>query len=221
MDIQKLIGKEYNYLTILKELYTTYKKVARCNITEKIVLCRCKCGKEVEKNAKHVVYGDIKSCGCIKKIYKSRLTHGGSRSVEYDAWWNMKERCNNPLNIGYKNYGARGIIVCNEWINSFETFIKDMGNKPSPVHSIDRINVNKNYEPGNCRWATNKEQMRNRTDTRYIEYNGEKLCVAEWAEKLNINYDTLHSRIQRGRLSIEDCLSPKLIKKGRKSDTRE
>jgi len=110
----------------------------------------------------------------------------------------MKERCSNPKSGTYKNYGARGITVCPEWTDSFENFLRDMGPHPGSGYSIDRIDNEGDYEPGNCRWATKKTQNRNRRNIRRINFKGEIRGLAEWAEKLDLNYKTISDRIRLG-----------------------
>lgn len=135
-----------------------------------------------------------------------RLKHGcsGRNSTDilrkiYHAWRAMRQRCENPKNPNYKNYGARGIKVCKRW-NSFINFLDDMGKPPSQKHTIERINNDGNYTPSNCRWATYAEQNRNHSRNVILEYEGQRLCVKDWAKKLNIPYRTLEARIRRGWL---------------------
>lgn len=120
--------------------------------------CECDCGviKNIRSGDLQRDYGSTTSCGC-----STNVTHGLSRMPEYKIWKSMIERCGNLNFKSYKDYGGRGITVCDEWIKSFETFIKDMGLRPTPFHSIDRIDNNGNYEPGNCKWSTKVEQGRN------------------------------------------------------------
>ena len=118
-------------------------------------------------------------------------THGCTGTPTYRAWQDMIQRCYNPRRTRYPMYGGRGITVCQRWRESFEAFLKDMGTSPSPRHSIDRIDNNGNYEPGNLRWATAKEQSRNQRRNRVLTYQGETLCIAEWAERLGVAYATL------------------------------
>jgi hypothetical protein len=125
-------------------------------------------------------------------------SHGKRRSKEYAAWDHMKQRCNNPSNHNFKNYGARGIKVCDSWTNSFEQFIADMGPAPSDNHSLDRIDNNGNYEPGNCKWSTFKEQQENRTNNIYVEFNGLNLTLSEWSKRTGIPKTTISGRIKRG-----------------------
>lgn len=117
---------------------------------------------------------------------------------EYYSYCQMKSRCNNNKHPQFHNYGGRGISVCEKWKNSFVCFVDDMHPKPAKGYSIDRINVNGNYEPANCKWSNNKEQNNNRRDCIFFEYNGIKLTLTQWAEKLSINKQTLHERLKRG-----------------------
>lgn len=126
-------------------------------------------------------------------------THGESRkgSKEYKAWAGMLSRCRDPNNTAYHNYGGRGIEVCVRW-ESFERFLEDMGRKPSPLYSLDRIDVDGDYEPDNCRWASKKEQDTNRRQTRRMEMDGEIMCLKDWARKFKIHPDTLAHRLSLG-----------------------
>jgi hypothetical protein len=116
----------------------------------------------------------------------------------YTTWVMMRQRCENPNAVGYKNYGARGIKVCDRW-QDFTLFVSDMGMRPSDNHSIDRYpDKNGNYEPGNCRWASAKEQQRNLRSNRIIEYNGKKLSVCEWSEETGLSYWLINRRLILG-----------------------
>lgn len=127
-------------------------------------ICKCDCGNWHLANGGDLRSGDTRSCGCYMMDVLTtieRKTHGMTSSREYKSWESMRQRCNNPKDKSYNHYGGRGISICERW-NSFEAFYEDMGDKPDGTHTIDRINVNGNYTPGNCRWATQSTQQQNR-----------------------------------------------------------
>ena len=139
-----------------------------------------------------------------EKHWHSR--HRLGRSPEYTAWASMIDRCSRRNRRDYKYYGGRGIVVCHQW-KDFRNFLRDVGLRPSPKHSIDRIDNDGNYEPGNVRWATRHEQHRNMSSNRYIEFGGIRLTMKEWSIKLGINYLTLKARIDKGRWPLEKALT--------------
>lgn len=147
--------------------------------------------------------GKTKSCGCKKyeKMLLSRIKHGQSNSRLYGIYGEMKSRCYNPNRSSYKRYGGRGIKICDEWLGDqgAENFINwATANGYEDSLTIDRINVNGNYEPSNCRWATWQEQSNNKRNNRFITYNGETKTIAEWSRILNIKYGCLFYRINHG-----------------------
>jgi hypothetical protein len=166
--------------------------------------CRCVCGTDKAVSIQALRSGATRSCGCLHR--RTLTTHGYSYKAEYRSWQQLLNRCLNARNKGYPRYGGRGITVCERWQHSFENFIADMGPKPSPAHSIDRIDVDGNYEPENCRWATMQQQSENRRNSRFLTVNGETRCVAVWARRLGISPQSLYSRIDRG-WSPEDAVS--------------
>jgi len=131
-----------------------------------------------------------------------KIKHGcarrGEMTPEYSTWSLMIQRCEDPSSDRYGYYGGRGISVCPKWRTSFAAFLEDVGPKPSPAHSLDRIDPNGNYEPGNVRWATKKEQARNRRTNRLLTVNGETRCLSEWSEITGIPKTTLRLRLERG-----------------------
>ena len=156
-----LSGQRFHRLTVVARVANSRHGNARW-------LCRCECGAQVEVAACNLKSGHSKSCGCLRREFASArrwYKHGHAtssrRSPEYRSWTSMRARCNYSGARGFMDYGGRGISVCERW-NSFELFLADMGPKPSPQHSIDRIDPDGDYEPGNCRWATSKEQATNK-----------------------------------------------------------
>lgn len=170
------------------------------NVKEDQWLARCDCGKEKIIYAYSVKKGQSKSCGChARKLQSiSKTTHGLSHQKPYRAWTAMKKRCYNKKTDGYSLYGGRGIRVCDRWRNSFINFWDDMKDGHKDNLSLDRIDTNGNYCKENCRWATLKEQARNKRKTKMITYNGMSKPLAEWSEILGINYFTIQSRLARG-----------------------
>lgn len=157
--------------------------------------CRCDCGAERTVALFRMTSGHTKSCGCIKG--EARATHRGKGTPTHNSWCAMKQRCNYPGSDGYADYGARGITVCARWSESFEAFIADMGPRP-PGMTIERMNTDGNYEPGNCRWATRPEQNRNRRSNINIERGGVTKCVKDWCDELGLDVDQVYGRIRRG-----------------------
>jgi hypothetical protein len=166
-------------------------------------LCLCSCGVTTRVSANNLRSGNTTSCGCLQRerTSQSSFKHGhnrsnSKRSKEYSCWASMIKRCTNPKHKFWMRYGGRGIKVCDKWLNSFEEFLKDVGVAPSKFHTLDRIKGN--YEPGNVRWATLKEQNNNTCQNRKIEFKGEIKNLVEWAEIYNISPVTLVSRLNRG-----------------------
>lgn len=182
--------------------------------TTRFAKFECECGTVKEIIYHKVRYGGIRSCGCLVDEHASRMnashgaTKGHSKSAEYGVWCAMKERCTNPHNRMYPNYGGRGIAVCERWQN-FPSFLEDVGMRPSSKHSIDRIDVNGNYEPGNVRWATSTEQMRNTRLTRQVTINGVTKPLHDWAEELGIvSAKTAWNRIRIGWSDVRALTEP-------------
>lgn len=172
--------------------------------------CLCDCGNIIEHNTYYLNIGLALHCGCdyIKNLAASKTKHGeGNSTKEYWAWISIKQRCYNPNHISYRNYGARGIKVCQRWIDSYQVFLGDMGRAPTPKHSIDRHpDKNGNYEPGNCRWTTQLEQMNNIRKNVHIEYKGETLTQAQWARRLNISDQALRQYYFKKGYSIPEII---------------
>lgn len=162
--------------------------------------CICECGGTLSVEGTRITSGNTSSCGCIFReiMVKRNTTHGKSRTRENLSWKNAKQRCYNKNHPYYKNYGGRGIIMCDRWINSFTNFISDMGVAPSNKHTLERMDVNGNYEPSNCKWATYKEQARNTRRSKIIEYKGEVKSLPQWCEDLSLNYNRVRDRLLTG-----------------------
>lgn len=189
------LGDKYNMLTVLEKLPPDKYGIR--------VKCLCDCGKTMSVHANAIKNGNTKSCGCYRtKKLKMPRSHGhcvNGVSGEYKAYFNMINRCYDVKNKQYKDYGQRGITVCQNWLNSFNHFIQDMGKKPTPKHSIDRIDNEGNYEPSNCQWATDKAQRRNKRNNVWVEYNGNTKIMSDWAIELGTNYVNLRKHIKRGK----------------------
>lgn len=146
---------------------------------------------------------------------RGNQTHGHTKRIaprqrgatpEYKTWCAMKARCHTPGSSGYAKYGAKGITVCDRWMNSFEAFFADMGTRPSPKHSIERDDVRAGYGPGNCRWATLIEQANNKTSNRFIELDGKSLTLAQWARQSGVNADVIALRIDKHGWEIRKAI---------------
>lgn len=161
-----------------------------------LYLCKCSCGNTKMAPSYLLRSGQVKSCGCLRKDKPNRFIHGMSYTREFRIWAEMIKRCSCKTYKSFSYYGGRGITVCQRW-KEFKNFFADMGKCP-PNFSLDRINVNGNYEPSNCRWASWKTQARNRRGNHMITYKGETLCLTEWAEKVGISRGCLKQRLKRG-----------------------
>lgn len=169
-------------------------------------LFRCDCGAQKISDTRTVIKGKTKSCGCFARdIFtknRSQLRHGGSGTPEYKVWDSMRQRCNNPKNQSFPRYGARGITVCERW-HIFENFLADMGPRPSAQHSIDRQNNDGNYEPGNCGWATNREQQNNTRSNIRVVFEGIEMTLSQACALAGKNLRKVRERMRRGRSFIE------------------
>jgi hypothetical protein len=167
-------------------------------------LCRCDCGQENSAAEKRLLAGQSHGCRrCVAKGNKHGVTHGESdscswrASAEYRTWVKMHGRCRHKTDKRYEQYGGRGIRVCERWA-TYEAFLADVGRRPSAKHSLDRINVNGHYEPGNVRWATQIEQQRNRTNNRHITFRGRTQTLSAWVEELELVRTRVWARLSMG-----------------------
>lgn len=202
MVMEDLTGRVFGRLTVL----SMGKKNGRTACTS-----LCECGNETVSYPCQLLKGRKKSCGCwhLERLAQNMTTHGKSYSKTYSAWAGMVQRCTNPKIHNFRRYGGRGISVCGKWL-SFEGFFEDMGDCPERTMSLDRIDVNGNYEPSNCRWATVLEQANNRRDNVNITFNGKTLTVTAWAIELGMCRGTLNNRLFRFGWPVEKALTQKL-----------
>lgn len=194
---QLAVGQRFSKLTILS--------IGRIKGQHLTAVCKCDCGNTKTIRTQHLLSGAQKGCGCGRA---HTLAHGKSGTGIYQIWRSMRARCENPTDTAYRYYGARGIKVCEHW-KKFEGFYADMGDKP-PFMSLDRINVNGDYEAANCRWATILEQMNNTTRSHRVSYQGETMTVAEALRLANCSTPerTVYSRLDRG-WDIETAMNHK------------
>lgn len=192
----ELLGKKFNRLTVIKFAYNKNKR----NYWE----CKCDCGNTTFVTTSKLTTLWTKSCGCARKTHG--FTSGGKTSRIYQTWSDMKLRCSSENSKIYKYYGGRGITVCNDWLK-FENFYNwAISSGYTDKLTIERLNVNGDYEPKNCTWVTQKIQMRNRRCSVFLMFDGENKTIAEWSEIKNISQKTLGERIKRG-WSVCDVLN--------------
>jgi hypothetical protein len=199
VDLTELFGRKVGRWTVISE-------GPRRGAT-RTLLCLCECGTRRAVVAASLRRGDSRSCGCLHYeelsvyITKRNTKHGMYGTPVYNTWIKMVQRCTDAGFRDYAHYGGRGITVCKRWL-TFANFYKDMGDKPSPAHSLDRINNNSGYRKGNCRWATQKEQANNTRSNLVFRFRGKKLTLQQVADSTGIVRSKLVSRLKRG-LSIE------------------
>lgn len=179
-------GSEFNGVLILRVSHKNARSVH-------YYACRCHCGTEFVAEGDKVKRGHTRSCGCMSESRK----HGMVSASEYGIWAAMKRRCLNENSPAYPDYGGRGITVCERWMD-FRNFYNDMGDRPSEEHEIDRRDNSKGYSPDNCYWATVPEQSRNRRSNVILEFQGESLCLTDWAHRKGMKRATLEARLKKG-----------------------
>lgn len=198
------IGDKFGLLVALEEIPKEKGK-------PRFWRCKCDCGKETTKTEISMFHGRTRSCGCLCKV-KPKYGELPARFIpEYKIWKDMKRRCSGKSKK-HVSYKERGTSVCDRWKNSFENFYADMGPRPNESYSIDRINNNGNYEPANCRWATIYEQANNTRSNVFLDFEGKRQTVAQWAKEKKIPETTLKSRLRRN-WSANDALSTPLLRK--------
>jgi hypothetical protein len=194
-------GKRYGRLTAIRRDFDNEK-------TGTFWVCRCDCGNEKTVNAANLQKGRTLSCGCLQRERTSQAsmkhgcTSGHKKTAEYTTWRSMLNRCEREDLQSFSRYGGRGIRVCERW-HSFEAFLADMGLRPSSQHQLDRIDGDGNYEPGNVRWVTAKENCRNKSNNRLVEYSGVTKPLISWCEELQLHYTKTLKRLNRGKAPEE------------------
>lgn len=185
---EDLTGSKFNRLSVVSRNYE--RRRVSWN-------CVCECGNHRVVASCDLKNGHTKSCGCLSRENTSTRskTHGATGTPTYITLFHMLERCRNPKVKDYKRYGGRGISVCQRW-NSFECFLQDMGEKPDGL-TLDRIDVNGNYEPGNCRWATQEQQQNNRRNNAYVELNGQRMTITKAGRALGKHHSSIAWAIKK------------------------
>lgn len=203
--VETSVGDEYGRLTVTSE---PFLKNGR-----RRVWCECACGKILLVSAALLVRKQ-RSCGCVRgdKLRAYATIHGCASYAkgltdEYRIWLGMIQRCHNARNPNYPYYGGRGILVCDRWREAYVSFVEDVGKRPSSAHSLDRVDNDKGYEPGNVRWATRSQQNSNTRSTRWFEQGGRRQTLTQWATELGYTVSGLARRL--GRLPVEEALVPK------------
>jgi hypothetical protein len=198
-NIDNLIGLKFHRLTVIS-YYGSNNGMSKWR-------CLCDCGNYSTVLRSALRQGSTKSCGCLnrERIQNLRASHHMTSTPEHRAWTMMLTRCRNPKFHGYKNYGGRGLKVCERWFK-FENFFEDIGTRPSSKHSLDRIDVNGDYCSENCRWATKREQANNKRGSVKITWKGRLMSTSDLSEECGISYDVLRGRIRLG-WSIEKAVT--------------
>lgn len=193
--VKNMLGMRFERLVVLKQAASDSNGNAKWH-------CQCDCGEKTISYGFNLRNKESKSCGCHSRdiLIKNATKHGMSKSPTWTSWSDMKSRCLNKNNVRYRHYGGRGIKICKRWVHSFENFIADMGERPSPNYTIDRINNDGNYEPNNCRWATYTEQNNNRKNTLWVIYKNNKMSLQQSIRAAGcvVTWHTASQRIGRG-----------------------
>ena len=200
-------NERFGRLIILQEVPKTIKNRRR-------FLCKCDCGNLVEVNLNCLTLNNTRSCGCLNSetLIKRNYKHGGCSHESYINWEGMHQRCYNKNAKSFAYYGGRGIAICRRWRKDFWAFVNDIGYKPSKNHTVDRIDNNGPYAPWNCRWATKKQQARNRSDNRLIYYKDTHKILKDLADDLGVNKNTLSNRLTKYNDNIELALKDPIKK---------
>lgn len=197
-------GRQFGRLTVIKRLLISN------GYNSRIVECLCNpeyggCGKIANFDISRLVDGAVVSCGCYRKERATK--HGLHHTAEYKVWMNIKMRCYNEKNDQYSDYGGRGIVMSDEWRDSFEAFYRDMGPRPSSHYTVERRENNEGYTKENCHWVTRIEQANNTRRNVFYCYNGVCKTLSTWCRELNLNYNTVYQKINRCGQSLEEIIN--------------
>lgn len=202
LKVENLKGQKFGRLKVKKDL--GMKRYEKSRVQVRVWLCECDCGNTKEVIGYNLIKGRTQSCGCLQRERTSAasLKHGQSvatgNTKEYRVWGGIKARCYNENHEHYANYGGRGIKMCPEWKDDFEQFYKDMGKCPEDKTSIDRIDNDGDYEPNNCRWATQMEQNHNTRMNVWLEHDGKRMVFNEWMRELRVSESFINDRLRKG-----------------------
>lgn len=202
---QNLIGVKFGMLTVIE----------RCGLNndkKRLWLCKCDCGNFKKYTTSHLKRGVVVSCTCLQKAGIRGRKHGLANSKEYNVWLGIKRRCYTEKDPGYKNYGGRGIKVCDRWLESFENFIEDMGFRPEGDYSLERKDNDKWYCKENCKWATRIEQSKNKRSNIKVLYRGEIYILSEFSKLIGHNATSIKRKLDK-KLSGDEIADYYKIKK--------
>ena len=202
MKFKDLTNQKFNRLTVLKLAPKHKNKIAW--------LCSCDCGKTIIVLASNLTNNRTRSCGCLKmeKLLQRSTIHNQRHTKIYEVWKTLKQRCFNPTNISYKNYGGRGITICEDWKNNFSSFYEwSMKNGYKEGLSIDRIDNNGNYCPENCRWTDRLTQANNTRTNHFITFRNQTKTIAEWARHFNLPYSNILAKLQKNNYDSEKAFA--------------
>lgn len=201
------IGDKFGYLTVLNEIEP---HITPCGTVRRRFLCECVCGNKVIRNMKTLTSCNYPSCGCKGfdiGLLNKKYTKEQTSSFLYSTWLGMRQRCLDKNQSHYKYYGGKGITMCEEWMNDYSKFYEwSISNGASKQLTIDRIDVNGNYEPLNCRWVNAVVQANNKTSNRIIEYKNREMTLAQWSKEVGINEATIRRRIDKYGFTIGEAL---------------
>ena len=203
IKFEEMFNKKFGRLTVIEFVGSKNKR--------RMWKCQCECGNITIVDTNSLTTGNTTSCGCKhKELYQKHSIemkkHGMSNTRLYHCWTDMRQRCNNPKNKCFKYYGERGIKVCEEWNNSMNFINWALSNGYKDDLTLDRIDVNKDYSPSNCRWVTIKEQANNKRNNVLYTYNNETLTLAQWCERLGLKSQCVSTKIHRQKMSIGEAL---------------